>query len=123
MGSRKVILERLSHYWLRPQAVVRNRTRAGLGAVKGLVHKIGVCGGAAWVYCLRMGRVQGCHRPCTQRDGMQEVGMGGCAPRARAQEQLSSSGHRTVRIDHAHKLSRTALHENVTVESSRPGHT
>jgi hypothetical protein len=57
---RKGISERLSYYWLRPQAVVRNRTRARLVAVIGLVHTIGVCGGGAWVYGLRVRRVQGC---------------------------------------------------------------
>jgi len=59
MGLRKGISERLSYYWLRPQAVVRNMTRAGLGAVIGLVHTIGVCEGGALVYGLRLVRVQG----------------------------------------------------------------
>ena len=38
-----------------------------------MVHMTVMCGGGGWVYGLRMGRVEGCYRPCTRRSGMQEV--------------------------------------------------
>ena len=52
------------------QVVVRKGTEAGLGPVIGLVYTLGMCGGGACVFDLRVGRVQGCCGPCTRRGGV-----------------------------------------------------
>ena len=82
-----------------------------------MVHTIGVCGGGAWIFGLRVGRVKGCCRPCTRRGGMHEVVGGYVHTSRRAHRLIVLSMYQAERVDLVDELGRIAPHETSVKDS------